>query len=1316
MTSTIPTPVADTAPVRTAARRIRLVAASLAVLLAGAGLAAVPAGAAFAAGTITVTTNVDADTNGACTNPNVTTVATPVTLRNALCVAGNQAGSTTVSVPRDTYTLSASFGELAFGAVSGAKITVVGAGAALPGGPGTAIVGDGQHRVMNIDPQTIGGVDVTLRGLTVRGGVDDRAQPGMGGSGGFGGAGIIAGSGYSSTADSLTLDSVFVMNNAVRASTSGGWNSGGGGIQFVGGSLTLTDSKILNNSSAAGSGGGVYYEAAPGLAGQKLTITNGDIANNQVTDATTFPADGGGLSVSGSAPSSTIAGTNFVGNAISATGTGAVRGSALAYAGGTHTLTGILSLSNAVSAGGQISADAGARVTARWNDIETVDTSGFLVSATNGASVDAAYNWWGCATAPGSTGCGSAVTAGVTVLPSLRLNLDAAPATVGAPGDTSRLTATFRRDSTGAAVDSASLTRFSSTVSFSRTAGGQLSASSVPMSLGEASTTFTTPSTAGRSTITAAYNAVQVTVDVIAAQAPAFTSASTVGFTFGTAGSFTITTSGYPAAEITRTAGTLPAGLTFIDNGDGTATLAGTPTAASTSTLSLKADNGASSSATQQLVVTVRQAPAITSGATATFTAGTAESFTVTTSGSPAPSLARSGALPSGVTFTDNGDGTATIAGTPAASAGGSYPLTITASNDVNPSATQPFTLTVNAAPRFTSSDSAAARVGTAASIAVTTTGGYPTPTTLTESGALPAGVTFVDQGSGSATISGTPAAVAGGVYTLVITAKAGSLTTTQTLTLTVGEAPVVTTNPVSRSTTGGSSVAFTAAGSGYPEPSIQWQKRDGGSWSDLDGETDATLSFTATAEDDGTAYRAVFTNTHGSATTTAAELAVGAGPAITSDATATISGDGGSQTVEIRASGEPVPAISVVSGGVPGMNFADAGDGTATLTGAPTSSGVFTVDLAATNEHGTGEQTLTVTVNQSTEIGSPSTADFTAGIAGSFTITTAGGYPTPPTIELDGDLPDGLGFVDDGDGTARIFGTASAGTGGASTVDVVATTAAGHVTRQTITVVVGEAPVITGPARVTATTGVPFSATVTTAHAYPLPVTLAVVGALPAGVTFVDEGDGTGTLSGAATAAQDATITIEASNTAGSITADVMLTVDDAAVIPLPLILPTTFDGPLDGVPAELRRSQSFTVAGSGFAPGAPVTLGIYSTPTTLATVYADGAGAFSQALTVPADFAAGGHTVVATGVGADGTTRTLGSATTVVVPADAGGGSGGSGGSGSGGSGSVASGSGAESSLAATGVGEGWMLAAALALLALLAGIRLVLRRRAA
>jgi hypothetical protein len=94
--------------------------------------------------------------------------------------------------------------------------------------------------------------------------------------------------------------------------------------------------------------------------------------------------------------------------------------------------------------------------------------------------------------------------------------------------------------------------------------------------------------------------------------------------------------------------------------------------------------------------------PAITSAGNTAFDAGSAASFTVTTIGTPQPAISLSGTLPGGVSFNDNGDGTATLAGTPDSGSGGVYELTITAANGAWPDATQTFTLTVSEEPAFT--------------------------------------------------------------------------------------------------------------------------------------------------------------------------------------------------------------------------------------------------------------------------------------------------------------------------------------------------------------------------------------------------------------------------------------------------------------------------------------------------------------------------------------------------------------------------------------------------------------------------------------
>ena len=123
--------------------------------------------------------------------------------------------------------------------------------------------------------------------------------------------------------------------------------------------------------------------------------------------------------------------------------------------------------------------------------------------------------------------------------------------------------------------------------------------------------------------------------------------------------------------------------------------------------------------------------------------------------GYPSPSFSESGALPSGVTFVDNGGGSATLAGTPSATGGGAYTFNITASNTVA-NTTQSFTLTVDAAPVFTSPNTISVKAGTAFSDTVTTGDGYPDADPRHDEHACPSGVTFVDNGNGTGTLSGT--------------------------------------------------------------------------------------------------------------------------------------------------------------------------------------------------------------------------------------------------------------------------------------------------------------------------------------------------------------------------------------------------------------------------------------------------------------------------------------------------------------------------------------------------------------------------------
>lgn len=90
-------------------------------------------------------------------------------------------------------------------------------------------------------------------------------------------------------------------------------------------------------------------------------------------------------------------------------------------------------------------------------------------------------------------------------------------------------------------------------------------------------------------------------------------------------------------------------------------------------------------------------------------------------------------------------------------------------------------------------------------------------------------------------------------------------------------DSPTVITSPQDASVAAGTSATFTAAGTGYPVPTVQWQRKDGtGEWADVTGATSPTLTVSSVSVvDNGAKFRAVFTNAEDKATTEAATLSV---------------------------------------------------------------------------------------------------------------------------------------------------------------------------------------------------------------------------------------------------------------------------------------------------------------------------------------------------------------------------------------------------------------------------------------------------------
>ena len=126
--------------------------------------------------------------------------------------------------------------------------------------------------------------------------------------------------------------------------------------------------------------------------------------------------------------------------------------------------------------------------------------------------------------------------------------------------------------------------------------------------------------------------------------------------------------------------------------------------------------------------------------------------------------------------------------------------------------------------------------------------------------------------------------------------------------------APSIITQPSSTSVTAPTAGVFTAAASGTPTPTVQWQRNPGGtgSWANVSGATSTTLTTGATSVSGGSwnsgdQVRAVFTNSEGSATSSAATLTVsaaGTAPTITVQPASQTVTAGATATFSVTATG----------------------------------------------------------------------------------------------------------------------------------------------------------------------------------------------------------------------------------------------------------------------------------------------------------------------------------------------------------------------------------------------------------------------------
>jgi hypothetical protein len=337
----------------------------------------------------------------------------------------------------------------------------------------------------------------------------------------------------------------------------------------------------------------------------------------------------------------------------------------------------------------------------------------------------------------------------------------------------------------------------------------------------------------------------------------------------------------------------------------------------------------------------------------------------------------------------------------------------------------------------------------------------------------------FVDVPGADATtltVSGVEFADSGHEYRAVFTNPAGPATTSAAILTVTAAAPTVTTNPSSRSVLVGDAVTFSAAASGDPLPSVQWQvSLDGAPFTSVVGGTDVDLTFTAVRADTGNRYRAVFTNAGDTDTTTAATLTVSTAPLVTEQPGNVTVQQGATASFTAAASGAPAPSVQwqVSTNGTSFADLAGATSDTYAVTTAMSMDGnryraVFTSTGGGVI---TTAATLTVT-------GSPVVTATAPGVVGSVmatqtgpgevTITWEAPSATAGSSPVDGyhvGYGNGYGYGNGGSGQsvgATTFSQVFNGLGaGAYQASVTATSAAGNGTPTRVAFTITAAPVV---------------------------------------------------------------------------------------------------------------------------------------------------------------------------------------------------------------------------------------------------------------
>ncbi len=582
----------------------------------------------------------------------------------------------------------------------------------------------------------------------------------------------------------------------------------------------------------------------------------------------------------------------------------------------------------------------------------------------------------------------------------------------------------------------------------------------------------------------------------------------------------------------------LPAGATFVDNGNGTGSFDWTPTfvQGGSYNVTFRASDGAIVDS-EIIIITVtesgNQSPVLAVIGSQNVNEGIALSF-VTSATDPdatTPTLT-TGPLPTGAIYIDNGDGTAAFDWTPSFTQNGIYNITFFA-NDGLLSDSEIVTITVNEvgnqSPLLATIGSQFTTEGVLLSLVVTASDPDATIPGLSVT-SLPIGATFADNFDGTGTLSWTPGFTQAGVYSVTFKASDGILLDSEIVSITVievgNQAPVLSAIGA-QSTTEGLSLAF-GVGATDPDgttPVLTTSALPSGAIFADNGNGTGSFSWNPDFAQGGT-YNIVFRASDGvitdSETVVITVLEAGNQPPVLATIGARGVLEGANLNFGISASDPDVtiPTLSVTS--LPtGATFIDNLDGTGVFDWSPTfvQSGTYFVTFIATDGLSSDSEIVTVSVNESgnqapilVSIGSKATLE---GVNLNFATAASDPDATTPTLTASG-LPIGASYIDNANGTGVFDWTPDFTQSGTYAITFFASDGA-LVDSEVVTISINEAgnqsPIMVAIGAQSVTEGASLAFGINASDPDgTTPVLTSTV--LPGGASFVDNGNGTGTLS----------------------------------------------------------------------------------------------------------------------------------------------------------------------------------------------------------